>query len=149
MLEAQLQLRRNMQARSRKVAATEEDEGVIYIEGEEEGDTIVKSQVAKGAVNGKKLSNTFDDSEDDEAMANGVDSSEMGEEEVDLDSADEEDADLIDDEAEESDAESDELSDENIDYDDIDDEDMSGSGEEEIEEDLPPKNTKAKKVSRH
>lgn len=158
MLEAQLQLRRNMQARSRKVAATEEDEGVIYIEGEEEGNNggaMTENLTNKTAVNGKasrKLSNAFDDSEDDEAMPNGVDSSDMGQEEVDLDSADEEDMGLIDDEAEETDADSgeEELSDENIDYDDIDDEELSGSGEEEDEEELPPaRKSKAKKLSKH
>lgn len=153
MLEAQLQLRRNMQARSRKVAATEEDEGVIYIEGEEENNGVSGAKVSINAKASRKLPATFDDSEDDNEMPNGVDSSDMGEDEVDIDSADDEDANLIDDEAEESDAESDEeLSDENIDYDDVDDDGLSGSAEEEDDDDddeLPPApRSKGKKTSK-
>lgn len=116
MLDAQLTLRRQLQADRGPARNLDDDDGVIYIEGEdddfssdaaENAETPVaatKSRPAKKAL--QDLIEEEADSEDDEAMplTNGV--LYHGDEETDADSNDEalerEDGDLIDDEAVES-----------------------------------------------
>lgn len=129
MLEAQMQLRRNIQGRH-----AGSDEGpVIYVEGEE--DEAKKIFAADARVRVTDSLADFDDSEDDEDMpvlANGAD-----EVEEDADQPEEEeeseDGDLLDDEAEESEGEeSNALSDE-VDFDDMDEEE-----EESDEDEVPP-----------
>lgn len=130
MLEAQIELRRNMQNHRRRMDEDEEDEGVIYVEDKESDEEgIAKPQ--RLAANGD-LEDISDGSEisEDMPMTNGVIA----------DSEDEEDSsdggDLIDAEAEETDDDS--MDEDEVDHDDED-------SEEESDEEPPP--TKVQRVS--
>ena len=159
MLEAQMQLRRNMQAWSKGARRGEEEEGIIYVEGQEDennnedendqmGDARTGKQPKRHQGKGKDTSKpsltiASDDESDGErlpiTLPNGVDGSDAeddeGKDEAEYDSDEEED----DDEVEDADADSDALSDE-IDYDDVDGAEDMGSGSESNEEerDEPP-----------
>jgi len=150
MLEAQLQLRKNMQVRSRVSGAnTEDDEAVIYVEGQEESSSGEeeknnRDQLPKRGRSRRKGPRSdvapakaqevpfVGDSEDDDAklmptLTNGIHASED-----ENDSEDGDNMELIDEEAEEADDDSDELSEE-IDFEDVDEEekDISDSEEEQ------------------
>jgi len=127
MLEAQIDLRKSMQNQRRRIDEDEEDEGVIYVEGQEsDEEAIPKPQ--RLARNGD-LEDMSDGSEvsEDMPMTNGVIA----------DSEDEESEDeLIDDEAEETDDDSGD--EDEVDHDDED-------SEEESDEEPPP--SKMQRVS--
>ena len=130
MLEAQIELRRNMQNQRRRIDEDEEDEGVIYVEGQEsEEEGIAKPQ--RLAQNGD-LEDISDGSEvsEDMPMTNGV----IADSEDEEDSSDQDD--LIDMEAEETDDDSGD--EDEVDHDDED-------SEEESDEEPPP--TKMQRVS--
>ncbi|KAB8346346.1 hypothetical protein FH972_023390 [Carpinus fangiana] len=135
MLEAQMQLRRNMQ-----VQRTRDEEGVIYVEGEE--DEKLELPSGKHARNIVVDDSEMEEDEDDEmpqTLANGLSDEEEDEDE----DSDEEDQDLIDDEVEVASADdSDELSDEIDIGDDDDDEDDEDDDEDEVEE-VPAKKVKS------
>ncbi|KAI9716738.1 MAG: Small subunit (SSU) processome component [Chrysothrix sp. TS-e1954] len=138
MLEAQLQLRRSRQAAPSR--AGEIDQGVIYVEGEEDDSeadaeapesTNKISDASSLTRNNRKRrlpSPSLDGESDNESdmglLANGVS------EEEDAEPEDEEDSDdnLIDDEADVTSADSDEIGSEEINYSDADD---ASSGEDE------------------
>ena len=142
MLEAQMQLRRNMQNRVKHMVEDKmEEEPVIYVEGEEDD-----SEVDGEGVDGTHSRNDVhaqvgaeDDDEDD--MANGIDTDADSLEGLEDEMEDGEDqaSDLLDDEAEETENDSDELS-EDIDYDDVDDEGtaLGGSDSDEVEAPVIP-----------
>lgn len=140
MLEAQMQLRRNMKDRAKRMAEDKmEEEPVIYVEGEEDD-----SEVDGELVNGKHSRNGVDTqvgAEDDEDMANGVDTDADSIEELEAEMEHEGDlsSDLLDDEAEETENDSNELS-EDIDYDDVDDDGtaLEGSDSDEVEAPVVP-----------
>ncbi|KAF4637579.1 hypothetical protein G7Y89_g497 [Cudoniella acicularis] len=116
MLEAQIELRRSMQDERRRVDEDEDDEGIIYVEGQDsdEEDQLAKPQ--KLASDGN-LVDISDDSEvsDDMPMTNGVIADTEDEEE------DSSDNNLIDDEAEDTDEDTGD-EDELVDHDDHDSE---------------------------
>lgn len=140
MLEAQMNLRKAMQTRSRINALDEDDEeGVIYVEGQEHSDSeddaaddsapndLVSRDMAKASfqdgVSG--LGKSGEDEEDEENEENEADERPVKTNGVIPDSEDtvseSEDGGLINDEAESTDPDSgDERSEEEIDYDDID-----------------------------
>jgi U3 small nucleolar RNA-associated protein 5 len=126
MLEAQIELRKSMQNQRRRIDEDEEDEGVIYVEGQESDDeTMLKPQ--RLAANGD-LEDMSDGSEISEDMptTNGVIA----------DSEDSSENELIDDEAEETDDDS--ADEDEVDHDDED-------SEEESDEEPPP--SKMQRVS--
>jgi U3 small nucleolar RNA-associated protein 5 len=130
MLEAQIELRRNMQNQRRRIDEDEEDEGVIYVEGQESDEEgVAKPQ--RLARNGD-LEDISDGSEvsEDMPMTNGV----IADSEDEEDSSDQDD--LIDVEAEETDDDSGD--EDEVDHDDED-------SEEESDEEPPP--TKMQRVS--
>ncbi|TVY49613.1 U3 small nucleolar RNA-associated protein [Lachnellula occidentalis] len=129
MLEAQIELRRNMQNQRRRTDEDEEDEGVIYVEGQEIDEAVAKPQ--RLAQNGD-LEDILAGSEvsEDMPMTNGV----IADSEDEADSSGQED--LIDAEAEETD-------DDSADEDDVDHDDEDS--EEESDEEPPP--TKLQRVS--
>lgn len=153
MLEAQMQLRRNMQQGSRAGAMGDEDgTAVIYVEGEEEdeedeGDddaadvvdgleSTVHASVKSKSKIGHALPLEIADSDEDSGdmpmtFNNELDGRDDGDE-VASGSSDE-DEDLIDDEAEESEDDSEALSDE-VDFDDGDEDDAEESEESEADE---------------
>lgn len=131
MLEAQMQLRQSMRQQRRELDE-EDDEGVIYVEGQEESDSDSETEPAELA-NGKAKAGravvngdlSGDESEESESMpttANGVIADSDDESEVDN---------LIDDEAEETDAESE-------DEDEVDHSDVDELDEEEESDDAAP-----------
>lgn len=122
MLEAQMQLRRNMQSQ-RHEDDDEDEEAVIYVEGEGSGDE--EHALANGIAEGE---------ESDEDMANGI-IDESDEEEEEDDESDGEG--LVDDEAEETDADSgDEEDAEEVNYEDQDS--LSGDESEDEKQSAPP-----------
>ena len=129
MLEAQMQLRRSVQNQRRRLDEDEDDDGVIYVEGQESDEDIAKPR--KIALNGnlEDISDLESEASDDVPLTNGinVDSEEEGDSGED---------DLIDDdEAEETDAES-------GDEDEVDHDDQDSQGEDEESDDgaaPPPK----------
>lgn len=138
MLEAQMQLRRNILERSKGVTQDEEvDEPVIYVEGEED-DSADEDELSSGKrLRSRTGREEIDDSEEDENMANGI-KSDGGESDGESDEEDEgSDNNLLDDEAEETENESDDLS-EDIDYDDVDEDgtvqEVSDSEEEQVQQ---------------
>ena len=155
MLEAQMNFRKTMQARSRVNALDEDDEeGVIYVEGQDDSESENDDTAPNRAVS-KDLANAS--SRDEE---NGIDESDVEEEvEDDMstklngvnpgsedDDSESEDEGLIDDEADSTDRDSaDERSEDEIDYDDVDS--LSESVSEP--DDAPPakRSTKMKMVN--
>ncbi|KAL8952911.1 MAG: hypothetical protein Q9222_001201 [Ikaeria aurantiellina] len=156
MVEAQMNLRANMQAQSKaaRKAEEEDEENVIYVEGQEDSDTQssdaedleVESPAAVGALEGHESgegSAGFEDESEDEAeempaTTNGVltesDESESGSEGV------------FDEEAESTDRDSDEdASMDDIDHEDADS--VESEASDEPEEALPPKRLSATKLS--
>ncbi|KZF19918.1 NUC189-domain-containing protein [Xylona heveae TC161] len=123
MLEAQMQLRKSMQASIRPAEAEDEDEeeNVIYVEGEEDEDSEGGADEADDM--DEDFSGSEDNDEDMPTTVNGVD-------EDDESGDDEEDEGFIDDEAEETDADTgEELSEDEVDHDDVDsDEEESDVG---------------------
>ncbi|TVY54892.1 U3 small nucleolar RNA-associated protein 5 [Lachnellula cervina] len=130
MLEAQIELRRNMQNQRRRIDEDEEDEGVIYVEGQESDEEAV-AKPQRLAQNGD-LEDILDGSEisEDMPMTNGV----IADSEDEGDSSGQDD--LIDAEAEETDDDS--ADEDEVDHDDED-------SEEESDEEPPP--TKLQRVS--
>lgn len=133
MLEAQGQLRRNMMQQRRARDESDDEEGVVYVEGEEsddsdmEGDVLAENGVkSKSKASSQVLADQIDDSEDDEMpmAANGVETGSTDDEESD-------DGGLIDDEASES-----ENDDE--DEDEVDHEDEDEMEEEDESDDAAP-----------
>jgi len=161
MLEAQMNLRKSMQARSRAANALDEDDekGVIYVEGQEESDSddgpenamqssqtiskeAIKTTSADSANEAAESDEEFDDSEgvDDEddmpTTTNGViaDSEDEGSES--------DDEGLIDDEAVSTDEDSDDdVSADEVNHDDVSSIDSEASSEPE---DVPPAKRLAK-----
>jgi U3 small nucleolar RNA-associated protein 5 len=127
MLEAQIELRKSMQIQRRRLDEGEEDEGVIYVEGqeseEEEAAAKPKRLVANGDLKG--ISDEESDVSEDMPMTNGI----IADSDEEDDSS--EDGDLIDDEAEETDADS-------GDEDEVDHDDQDSKGEEESDDGVPP-----------
>jgi U3 small nucleolar RNA-associated protein 5 len=128
MLEAQIELRRSMQIQRRRLDEGEDDEGVIYVEGqesEEEEEEIAKPK--RLAANGdlEDISDADSEMSEDMLMTNGI----VAESDEEDDSS--EDDDLIDDEAEETDADSE-------DEDDVDHDDQDSDGEDESDDGVPP-----------
>lgn len=121
MLEAQMELRKSMASQRRRLDEDSEDEGIIYVEGQESDEEGV-SKAGKDDV-GSDIS-------EDMPMTNGVAA------DSDEDESDEENG-LIDDEAEETDEE--ELDEDQVDHDDED-------SEEESDEEPPP--TKLQRMKR-
>ncbi|PQE10523.1 hypothetical protein CJF31_00009281 [Rutstroemia sp. NJR-2017a BVV2] len=105
MLEAQIQLRRSMQ--NRRLDSEDNDEGVIYVEGQESDDD------EEGMVNGKTNGDIEDvsDSDEEEDMLRFVAASDNEEDDESGDN-------LIDDEAEDTDADTGD--EDEVDHDDID-----------------------------
>ncbi|KAI9865605.1 MAG: Small subunit (SSU) processome component [Vezdaea acicularis] len=149
MLEAQMQLRKSMQASSRPTYIDEaEDPRVIYVEGEDDDDdsepetthhhevTVNGDSVQQISPKGKAaigIAGESDDESEDMPTTNGV-TAEPNEESED----DEDDDDLIDDEAEDTeDDDSDELEEDSIDYEAEEEEEDGEDVESEIE--MPPK----------
>jgi len=148
MLEAQMNLRRTMQSNARAAHADDEDdeEGVIYVEGQDESDSEAESAEAapKRGIPGTKrngqsvdlevheskdISESEDDDDDMPTTLNGVvpDS----EEEDESDSED----DIIDDEASETDEDSgDDISGDEVNHEDVD----SADDDEESDVEAPP-----------
>lgn len=134
MLDAQIELRRGMQNRPR-IDSEEDDEGVIYVEGQsdDEEEVMVNGFPQRLAKNGDV--EDISDSEIDEEMLNGL-VAESDEEEEDSED------DLIDDETEETDADS-------GDEDEVDHDDMDEQGEDDESDDAvqgPPR-TKIQKIT--
>ena len=144
MLEAQMNLRKSMQARSKSAHALDEDdeEGVIYVEGQEESDSedgkamkSVTPAKSKGRATNVQEEDTDqsesedDDDEEDEMLAttNGIMDGTEDE------SSGSEDVGFLDDEASSTDQDSgDEASEDDINHDDVDslDSDISSELEE-------------------
>ncbi|KAH8687707.1 Dip2/Utp12 family-domain-containing protein [Tricladium varicosporioides] len=133
MLEAQIELRRSMQDQRRRIDEDEEDEGIIYVEGQESEDEDQLAKPKRLDPDGN-LVDISDGSEisEDMPMTNGVI--------ADSDEGDEDssDNDLIDDIAEETD--NDTGDEDEVDHDDHDSED-----EESDDEGPPP--TKLQRMS--
>ncbi|KAH6683154.1 putative U3 small nucleolar RNA-associated protein 5 [Halenospora varia] len=133
MLEAQIELRRSMQDQRRRIDEDEEDEGIIYVEGQESEDEDQLAKPTRLDPDGN-LVDISDGSEisEDMPMTNGViaDSDEEDE--------DSSDNDLIDDIAEETD--NDTGDEDEVDHDDHD------SEEEESDDEAPPP-TKLQRMS--
>ncbi|TVY31189.1 U3 small nucleolar RNA-associated protein [Lachnellula hyalina] len=130
MLEAQIELRRNMQNQRRRIDEDDEDDGVIYVEGQENDEEAV-AKPQRLAQNGD-LEDILDGSEisEDMPMTNGV----IADSEDEGDSSGQDN--LIDAEAEETDDDS--ADEDEVDHDDED-------SEEESDEEPPP--TKLQRVS--
>jgi U3 small nucleolar RNA-associated protein 5 len=127
MLEAQIELRRSMQIQRRRLDEGEEDDGVIYVEGQESEEDGEATKPKRLAANGA-LENISDDASEvseDMLMPNGI----IADSDEEEDSSD--DDDLIDDEAEETDADS-------GDEDEVDHDDQDSEGEEESDDGVPP-----------
>lgn len=129
MLEAQIELRRSMQNQRRGLDDEDDEDGVIYVEGQESEEEENAARPQKLGVNGDLEDLSDLDSEASEViqMRNGMvmGSDDEGEEE---DSSDDENG-LIDDEAEETDADS-------GDEDEVDHDDEDSQGEEEDSDDV-------------
>lgn len=130
MLESQMQLRRSMQGQARGFDEDDEED-VIYVEGQEDSDSEEAEEAATAARPKKMAANgdlmdisegESDDSDDMPTTANGI----IG------DSGDEDDSedDLIDDEAEETDADS-------GDEDEVDHDDQDSEEEDESDDAAP------------
>lgn len=152
MLEAQMNLRKSMQSRSRSSNTLDEDdeEGVIYVEGQEESDDSESDDEAEGDLptrpSGKDARELEVGASADEASdSEGVDEEEDDEMPTTMngfvaDSEDEgsesDDEGLIDDEAEFTDADSDDgISADEVDHDDVSSVDSEASSEPE---NIPP-----------
>jgi len=123
MLEAQVKLRKSMQSSSRNLDDDEDEEAVIYVEGEE-SDEDENDGVSNGRItNGIADSDGESDVSDDMPNTNGV----IADSEADSEDDDSEDG-LIDDEAEETDADSGD--EDEIDYDDQDEVEEEDSDDE-------------------
>lgn len=147
MLEAQMQLRRNMQVRSLQRG---EEAGVIYVEGQEDEQEKLELPSGKHARNIVVDDSEMEEDEDDmpQTLANGVsDDDDDDDEEDDEDSEDDQDL-LIDDEAEVDSAEdSDALSDDiDLDEDDEEEDDDDDDEDDEGTEVIPV--TKSVKLSK-
>ena len=156
MLEAQMNLRRSMQARSKAANALDEDneEGVIYVEGQEESEsedeakavmlpakTTMKEATDAIEASESEANDSISESEEDEGddmptTTNGVVPNSED------DGSESEDDGLIDDEAVSTDSESDEdISADEVDHDDVSSNDSEPSSEPE---DTPPAKRLAK-----
>lgn len=126
MLEAQIALRRNIQ-NERKQVDDDDEENVIYVEGQESDDDEVEGQqlLMNGDVN---MSDMESEISEDMPLTNGAVA------ETDSEESDSEDDNLIDDEADESDDDEDD-----VDHDDQDSEDEDEESEEEIKSLRPSK----------
>ncbi|KAE8452863.1 hypothetical protein EG329_013135 [Mollisiaceae sp. DMI_Dod_QoI] len=127
MLEAQIELRRSMQNQRRRIDEDEDDEGVIYVEGQE-SEEEVESGAAKPqrlARNGdlEDISDAESEVSEDMPLTNGVIADSEEEEE---DSSDEDD--LIDDAAEETDVDT-------GDEDEVDHDDQDSQGDDDESDD--------------
>lgn len=157
MLEAQLQMRRNLQERASAAgAASQQREPVIYVEGDEgqtsedDADGVLgdEAERAPGTTSSIRLEVADSDEESGDmpiTLPNGYD---MSEDEEEVDDSDEDEEGLINDEAEETDPESDELSEE-VDYEDGMNGELSDEGmdsEEDEEEDRPTKQAQAARL---
>ncbi|KAI9717058.1 MAG: hypothetical protein M1812_004993 [Candelaria pacifica] len=142
MLEAQMQLRRSMQASSRTINSGLRDieygeEGVLYVEGQAESDSDDYDdprlpRISNGSVGTKRSRQIMEDagseSEDDGTeMPTTVNGADQKSDEQDPSSDDSDE--MIDDEAEETNEESDDISEDEIDQEDMD------SAEEEVDVD--------------
>jgi U3 small nucleolar RNA-associated protein 5 len=134
MLEAQMQLRQSMRQQRRDLDDEDDEEGVIYVEGEEgdssenDGQNRIVTNGARPSLrrnqpNGDASADESEVSEDMPTNANGI----IGDSEQDSDASDN----LIDDEAEETDAESD-------DEDEVDHSDVDEIEEEDDSDDAAP-----------
>lgn len=164
LLEAQLQLRRNIAARAR---ARDPDavQGTIYVEGQEEssseddlppvmGTASIKSTKPRSRrskdrnKNRRRLTSgvTAEASDEDiegdmpTTMPNGIDTDGLEDDEEDSEDSDDEEDDLIDDEAEETDADSGDFSDE-VDYEEV--EELDEIPDSEDEDERPSKRSRA------
>lgn len=160
MLDAQMQLRKHRAGGAGN--SRQQEENVIYVEGEESEDDE-ELELPNGLSGNDKAPQkssksvdfpTFDDSEDDDPMplTNGVSATaSVMEDDNDLaglDSDDDED-DLIDDEAESTDNDSDaRMSDDEISFDDEDEDDEADGEEDESSSEAgPPRSGKRSKIS--
>jgi U3 small nucleolar RNA-associated protein 5 len=127
MLEAQIELRRSMQIQRRRLDEGEEDDGVIYVEGQESEEDEAAAKPQRLAPNGdlEDISDDASEVSEDMPMANGI----IADSDDEEDSSD--DDDLIDDEAEETDADS-------GDEDEVDHDDQDSQGEDESDDGVPP-----------
>lgn len=116
MLDAQIELRRSMQNQRLRMDEDEEDEGIIYVEGQESDDEEPVAKPQRLARNGELEDFSEDDSEISEDMptTNGVIAESDEEESSDGDN-------LLDDEAEETDEDTGD--EDEVDHDDVDSED--------------------------
>ncbi len=129
MLEAQIELRRSMQTQ-RRLDEDEDDEGVIYVEGQEsEEEGAVKAKLSNGDL--RDISDVDSDVSEDMPLTNGAIADSEDEE---GDSSDGED--MIDMEAEETDADS---GDEEVDHDDEDSQDEDDDSDDGIKAAPPTK----------
>jgi U3 small nucleolar RNA-associated protein 5 len=128
MLEAQIELRRSMQIQRRRLDEGEEDDGVIYVEGQESEEDEAAAKPQRLAPNGdlEDISDDASEVSEDMPMANGI----IADSDDEEDSSDDDD-DLIDDEAEETDADS-------GDEDEVDHDDQDSQGEDESDDGVPP-----------
>lgn len=126
MLEAQIELRRSVQIQRRRIDEGEEDDGVIYVEGQESDEDEGAAKSKRVAANGDLEGISDDESEvsEDMPMTNGI----IADSDEEDDSS--EDDGLIDDEAEETDADS-------GDEDEVDHDDQDEEGEEESDDGAP------------
>jgi U3 small nucleolar RNA-associated protein 5 len=119
MLEAQIELRRSVQNQRRPFDEDEDDDGVIYVEGQESEEEEAVAKPQRLAANGdlEDISDGESEVSEDMPMTNGR---VVNSEDEESESSQDEDDDLIDDEAEETDEDN---ADENdVDHDDQDEE---------------------------
>lgn len=133
MLEAQIQLRRNRQARARNGNLEQNrSRPVIYVEGESDLEEQVTEKNPLATTNGS-------DDENDISVPNGIDSDSAEGDAESVDDSSEDDDNLIDDEAEESGDEDDGLSSDEVDLEDEMDQDDDRDNSSQSEEEQRPK----------
>jgi U3 small nucleolar RNA-associated protein 5 len=153
LLEAQMTMRRENRSRGqgglfddRDDGLDEEDEGIVYVEGEEEvEEETAGAKMVNGTSKAKRKATAAADDEDMDGipLINGT-AGDSEDEDDEEDSNDEMDVDrngLIDDEAEES------LDEDEVDFDDEDEEDEDDEEEDDSEVEVAPPPKKAKQAS--
>jgi U3 small nucleolar RNA-associated protein 5 len=136
MLEAQIELRRVMQNQRRQIDQDEEDDEVIYVEGQESEDEDEVAKPQRLASNGDLVDITEVESEvsEDMPMTNGVIADSDNEEEEDEDSDEDN---LLDDEAEETDADTGD--EDEVDHDDQDSQEEDDESDDGVQAAPPTK----------
>lgn len=139
MLEAQMQLRRSMRDARRGVDESDEEDGVVYVEGEESDDESTEKPNGTSRRAAKaSAADLGDESDESEDMPTTTGNGMIADSDV-SDEEDSSDGGLLDDEAEETDADS-------GDEDEVDHEDQDSLDEDEDSDDAAPVPSKLQKV---